>query len=61
MEFGGAGAGVHWETHVHSFVCEKFFKGDKKAVGVSTVRRMGMAPNRNNNAARFYRGEIKAR
>ena len=54
------GAGVSWKSTVRSFVTDNFFK-DKKPPSNSTVRRIGLAPKKDANAAKYYRGAIRAR
>lgn len=57
IHMGGAGgSGVTWSGDIKQFVLENFCK-----VSTSTVRRLGLAPHPNTNAARYYRGCINAR
>ena len=62
MKFGGPGSGVTWTGSVRKFIMERFFEDRiDKMPSNATIRRIGLAPNRGNNASKYYRNIIPAR
>ena len=62
VKYGGKGSGVTWSGSVRKFIQERFFKDRVKSMpSNSTIRHIGLAPNRANTASKYYRNIIPAR
>ena len=57
-----AKSGVTWSGDLYKFINDTFFSNvESKGPGKSSVRRLGVAPNKSRTAARLYRSEINAK